>query len=321
MAISFVDEILGAAGAGYKQIIGLLGLHHIGQIGMSPDEGEMAMCRRGCHALTVLLIATAPVCAQFSQADALNDPTRFYFDYAALLRKEWNLSDAAATPSRTARLQMFRMPTGFYAIPLSLVPEDDPPPEDPYARPEDDFAGLQVVYGNYVPYLDMPRRGDPGGFGYYKVHSQMQLYDAASTNICLAVRALAPMGLQCGGVNGPTYFSPALACFHDLGEGTALHAFVGQDLAATARWRDQLHSSIRCGLAVQHPLLLMSNGGDQGLFVFVQALGQYRQDTYRNDLRSTSWEVIPGVQYRINSACWMSMGISRYQFMSCAWQY
>src|SRR5262249_41802707 len=145
----------------------------------------------------------------------------------------------------------------------------------------------------------------------------VQIFDLGPTNVSLAVQALAPMGVQSGGVNGPTYLSPALACFHDFGEGAAVHAYVGQDITANSRWRDQLQTGFRCGLAVQHPLPFMSYNADQGFFVFVQALGQIRPD----DVRSTTWDVIPGLQYRLNNACWMSMGISRYQFMSCVWQY
>jgi len=279
------------------------------------------MRRRGCCWLVLLLVAIPSVGAQTSATDSLTEPPRIYVDYTSLIRKELNLLDAPPTPTRTARLQLFRMPSGFFAVPLTLVPEDDPPTEDPFAKTDDDLGFVQVVYGNYVPYLDMPKRGDPGGFGYYNIHSQVQVFDLGPTNVCFAVRALAPMGLQCGGVNGRTYLAPALACFHDLGDGAAVHAFIGQELCANARFRDQLQTSLRCGVAVQHPLPFTSFNADQGLYVFVQALGQYRTDSSRTDVRSTTWDVIPGVQFRLNNACWMSMGLSRYQFMSCVWQY
>jgi hypothetical protein len=289
---------------------------------MPLNGGEVIMRWRGRYCLLLLLLATSRVGAQTPDAASLMEPPRFYVDYMTLIRTEMSVLDAASpTPTRTARLQMFRMPSGFFSMPLSLVPEDDPLPDDPVAKADDDFGFVQIAYGNHVPYLDIPTRGDLGGFGYYKVHSQVQIFDLGPTNVSLAVRALAPMGLQSGGVNGPTFLSPALACFHDLGDGAAIHAFVGQELAANARWRDQLQTSLRCGLAVQHPLPFTSYNADQGLFVFVQALGQYRPDSSRTDVRSTTWDVIPGLQYRVNNACWMSMGISRYQFMSCVWQY
>jgi hypothetical protein len=275
---------------------------------------------RGRFCLLLLLITGTRAGAQMPD-NSLTDPPQFHLDYMTLLRKDLSLSDAPPAPLRTARLQMFRMPSGFNSMPLSLVPDDDPPPEDPLAKTDDELGIVQIAYGNHVPYLDMAKRGDPGGFGYYKIHSQVQIFDLGTTSVSLAVQALAPMGFQSGGVNGPTFLSPALACFHDLGDGAAIHAFVGQELTANARWRDQLQSSLRCGFAVQRPLPFTSYGADQGLFVFVQALGQYGPDATRADIRSITWDVIPGLQYRVSNSCWMSMGISRYQFMSCVWQY
>lgn len=281
---------------------------------------------RGRYCLLLLVgIAADPARAraQVPESASLTESPRYYLDTMTLLRKELSLLEAPTpTPTRTPRLQMFRMPSGFVATPLGLVAEEDPPPEDPFAKAEDDFNAVQIAYGNHVPYLDMPRRRDPGGFGYYKIYSQVQLVDAGSTSMGLALHAVTPMGVQSGGVrNGTTYLSPSLACFHDLGEGAAVHAYVGQQIATNTRWRDQVHTGLRCGLAVQHPVPFTSFGADQGMFVFVQALGQYRPDSSRTDVRSTSWDVIPGVQYRLNNACWMSMGLSRHQFMSCVWQY
>jgi hypothetical protein len=253
----------------------------------------------------------------------LNEPPRVFGDYSDLLRKEMALPDPTP-PSRTPKLQFFRMPSGFMATPLGLYPDEDPPLEDGSAKPADDDLGfLQITYGTHIPYLDMYRKGDPGGPGYYKVHSQVQIFDLGTTNVSAVVQAVTPMGLQNGGAaNGPTVLSPAIACFQDLGDGTALHAYVGQHIASNSTWRDQLHSGFRCGLAVQQPVPLTTVNGEQGIYVFVQALGQYRTDNFRPDgNRPGSWEVIPGVQYRVNSACWMSLGISRYNFLSCTWQY
>jgi hypothetical protein len=291
---------------------------------------EITMRRRGAYCLILLLTGwfaageASRGIGQVSETASLTESPRIFLDYAALMRKELALYDATlTTPTRTPKLQLFRMPSGFLAAPLGLVSEDDPPPEDPFAKvDDDDLAFLQITLGNHVPYLDLYKRGDPGGFGYYKIHSQMQIFDLGPTNVSLAVQAITPRGLQCGGVaNGPTTLAPALACFHDLGEGAAVHAFVGQQVAANSRWREQFHTGLRCGLAMQHPVPFVSFNADQGLFVFVQALGQYRTDSYRADVRTTTWDVIPGVQYRLNSTCWMSMGLSRSRFMSCVWQY
>jgi hypothetical protein len=281
-------------------------------------------CRLASPLAIALLAVGSTTCAYAQEALPPGEPPHVYIDCAELLRKELSLMDMpAATPTRTPRLQLFRMPSGFLATPLGLVSDDDPPAEDPSRKADDDdVAFMLFAMGNHVPYLDMYRRGDPGGFGYYHIYSQMQLFDAGTTNISVAVRAVTPMGMESGGVaSGRTVLSPALACFHDLGDGVAIQAFVGQHLDSCSRWREQFHAGFRCGLAVQHPVPFLEFSADQGLFVFVQALGQYRLDSSHSDLRGTAWEVIPGLQYRLNSACWMSMGFSRYSFLSATWQY
>ena len=253
-----------------------------------------------------------------AEPESLTVSPRSPTDFADLLRKELPPLDPAS--SRTPRLQFFRMPSGVIATPLGLVPDDDPPPEDGQAV-DDDLNFIQFVYGTQVPYFDMFRKGDPGGFGFYKVHSQVQVLDQGTTNVSAVVQAVTPMGLQNGGVgNGPTIISPSLACFQDLGDGTAFHAYVGQQLCANSRIRDQVRSNYRCGLAVQQPLL--QGASEQGLYVYVQALAEPRStDPTRPDSKTTSWDVIPGMQYRVNNACWMSLGVSRYSFLSCMWQY
>ena len=261
--------------------------------------------------------------AQEVYSAPLNEPSRIFGDYSDLVRKE--LSLAEPTPvSRTPKLQFFRMPSGFMATPLGLYPDEDPPTEDGTTKSgDDDFSFMQITYGTHIPYLDMYRKGDPGGFGFYKVHSQVQIFDLGATNVSAVFQAVTPMGLQNGGVgSGTTVLSPSLACFQDLGEGTAFHAYIGQQIASNANWRDQIHAGFRCGMAWQQPVPITAVSGDQGLYVFVQALGQYRTDNARPEgTKPASWEVIPGVQYRVNNACWMSLGISRYNFLSCTWQY
>ena len=52
----------------------------------------------------------------------------------------------------------------YPATPLGLVSDDDPLPEDPFKKTDDDLGFLQVTLGSHVPYLDVYKRGDPGGF-------------------------------------------------------------------------------------------------------------------------------------------------------------
>ena len=60
---------------------------------------------------------------------------------------------------------------------------------------------------------------------------------------------------------------------------------------------------------------------DQGLFVYLEALGRYRVDATQPTGHTALWEFVPGVQMRMNSNCWMSLGASRYNFLSCSWEY
>jgi hypothetical protein len=234
-------------------------------------------------------------------------------------------SKDSVTPSRTARLQMVGMQSGFITNPLGVDPDDDPAPEalDPNGRPPDgDPDYLQLAVGTYNPYFDLRLPGDPGARGYYKVHSQVQLLDAKSTSFCLNLQAYTPAGQEVGGIaNGPTYLVPGLAGFHDLGRGIALQGYFGQNIQANSRWSDRMGYGFHYGMAVQCPVPLTGSTGDQGLFLFFEALGRYRPDTGQPGNNATMWEFVPGVQVRVNSSCWMSLGASRYNFLTCSWRY
>jgi hypothetical protein len=225
------------------------------------------------------------------------------------------------TASRAARLQMAGMQAGFITNPLSIDQDDDLPP-----GAADSFGGdpdadiLQFAVGTYNPFLDLRLPGDPGAIGYYKVHSQLQLIDGKATSVCLNLQAYTPAGQQVGGVaNGPTYFIPAVAGFHDLGFGAALQAYFGQNIQANSRWTD-LTPNFLYGMALQYAIPGAATG-QQGLFLFVEALGRYRIDPMQPGGHTALWEFIPGVQMRLNNNCWMSLGASRYNFLTASWRY
>jgi hypothetical protein len=99
----------------------------------------------------------------------------------------------------------------------------------------------------------------------------------------------------------------------------ALHAFVGQSVAVDPRWHDSLMAGFRCGFAVQQPIPLLSWNAQRGLFAYVQALS-FGSPTLQFGSAPT-WEIIPGVQWRMNDVCWMSLGLSHHNFLSCSWRY
>ncbi len=289
--------------------------------------------RRLGWALVLLLLPASPVRAQ-DATDLLGRDAR------PLVLHDINLwaatADPPPQPSRTPRLRLPRMPVTSLGDPLGLIDDDASPPPDPDAPltsgPADNDGGpIQVSMGEDNPFFDFRRSGSPGGVGYYKVQTQLQFLDTGATGCTLCLQAVRPAGLESNGVNdGPSFVSPSLTVFHDLGDGTALHGFVGKDVRANATWRDGLtDNSLRYGVALQQPVPGVTTDPSKGLFVFVEAQG-YWSDRDQGALRS--WEVVPGLHYRLSDSWWMSGGVllpvgpTRYGsagqwHLSCSWQY
>src|SRR5438067_413565 len=83
--------------------------------------------------------------------------------------------------SRPRPLRLFRFQPGLSRCPDG--PEDRPPAGRPggpslVPTPTDADPGpdwLQLVAGADNPYFDFRQRGDPGGLGFYRVYSQVQV--------------------------------------------------------------------------------------------------------------------------------------------------
>jgi hypothetical protein len=243
------------------------------------------------------------------------------------------LADTATMPPpRTPRLRLPRMPLTSLGDPLGLNPDsDDLPPDAEPAAPDNDRSGLQVAMGADNPFFDFRRRGSPGGVGYYKLHTQLQLFDTGVTGCTLTCQAVRPAGLESNGINdGPSFVSPALSVFHDFGDGTALHGFVSKDVRANSAWREGVtDGAFHYGLALQQPLPLVTADPGRGLFVFVEALGRYGE---HDGAAGYSWEVVPGLHYRVSDSWWLSGGLllplgpfrsgnAGQWHVGCQWQY
>jgi hypothetical protein len=228
----------------------------------------------------------------------------------------------AGSASGAARLQMLGMPAGFLVNPIGIMDDDDVPPGLVESSRADADKDILFTFGNYNPYLDLRRPGDPGGVGYYKIYSQMQLFDVGTSSVSFGLHAYTPAGLEMGGVaNGPSHVVPALAWFQDLGNGAALQSYIGQNIQASSRFTDRMNTNFHYGIAFHCPVPGTDATNEQGVFLFVQALGRYR--TYDNgstDSRAM-WEFVPGIQWRLNGNCWMSVGASRYNFLSAFWRF
>jgi hypothetical protein len=259
--------------------------------------------------LVVLLLALAPesLCGQTPEK---GDPV-----LPPLLDLGLNSDSAStATANRPHRIRLFCMMPGFLSDPVGLEDPSDalpgtgatpPAPADPDSGPD----WLQVAMGTDNPYFDLRRPGSPGGLGYYRVNTQLQLVDTPSTGCALGFQAYTPAGLQYGGVDqGPTVVSPAFSVFHALDTGTAMQGFVGKNMNLSPGWTSGLHHRLEYGMALQQPLSKTERGDTGNVYVFVEALGQYR---YQNLVTGPPavWQVLPGMHWRMADNLWMSSGV------------
>src|SRR6266545_483836 len=283
-------------------------------------------------ALTATLFAGQRVRSQpplLTAPDTWREPV-LSRDLMAAFRTEATAAEQQPA-GRAARVRMFGMMPGFLADPVGVL-DTDLPTQTPTSAlgpfdgvtPDDSGPNwIQLTLGDDIPFFDMRRPGDPGGVGYYKLYSQLQVLDVGTTSVCLNLEAVTPAGLQSGGVqDGPTVLTPALGLFQELGGGTALHGFVGQHIWTGPRPTDPGGRALRYGMGFQCPLLAPAGTNEQGVFLFVRAVGRYyyEGDTRVNG-RALDWDIVPGIHWRLSDKCWMSLGASQHSMFTWAWQF
>jgi hypothetical protein len=216
-------------------------------------------------------------------------------------------AELAATPARPSanRIQLFRIVPAFLTDPVGIEPDD---PRD--ATPDSGPNWLQLSVGNYNPFFDFRRPGDPGDAGYYKLHSQLQVFDNGATSLSLALQAVTPAGLDQDGVqDGPTVVSPAVCLFHTLDDGTGIQGFVGKNMNLNrSSFSGPLHRSVQYGVAVQKPVLDTGADNIGCFYLFVEALGRYRYDATATGPPAV-WEMVPGVHWRMTENVWLTGGV------------
>ena len=270
--------------------------------------------------------AVALTCLTASAARAQDRLSDFVPDTRPLILHDLNLwaatADPPPPPSGTPRIRLPRMPNTSLGDPLGLIDDGDPPP-DPDAPVTASPAGggdipVQVSMGMDNPFLDFRRSGAPGGVGYYKVHTQLQLFGTRSTSCAVNLQAVTPAGLDQDGVaDGLTVLSPSVSVYHELEDGTAFQGFIGRHLNVNARalpWQAQgfgsgpIHRQVQYGFAVQRPV--WDTGPDQvgSFYLFVEALGRYRYDANPAGPAAV-WEMVPGVHWRLTDSLWLSGGV------------
>lgn len=212
--------------------------------------------------------------------------------------------------ARPAPLRLFSMPTAIPQSPFGLDADDDLIDPNGEALPAPDDGRIQVTVGMDNPFFDFRRRGDPGGVGYYKIYSQALLWDTQTTAFSVGLQAMTPAGLDADGIaTGPTHICPNFAWLYDIGGGAAVHGFVGQNLRTGAHWDDHLARALKYGLALQSPALGSGCDHNRGVHLFVEALGRYRYEGINTPQRPIhNWEILPGVEWRLNQNWWLTGG-------------
>ncbi len=220
------------------------------------------------------------------------------------------------------------MPSAYPNDPVGLELDNDPTMNE-VDRDSMADARLKVAVGTDNPFFDFRKPGDPGGVGFYRLHSQVLLFDNQRTGLSMGLQAVTPAGLEAEGVSdGPTVLSPNFAWFHEIANGTAIQGFVGKHLRANSRWSDSLERHINCGVALQSPF---PGTDSRNAYLFLEALGRYRIEGDSSQRPSLNWDLLPGIHWRLGDNWWMSGGIlmplglprpeARLWQITCSWQF
>ena len=250
-----------------------------------------------------------------------------------VLPRSLNLDGPSSTDAnRSHRIRLFRFQPGFLSDPVGLDQDDPLAAADGKAPSSDPGVDwINVALGNDNPFFDFRQRGDPGGVGFYRVNTQVQLFDTRTTAFSLGLQAYTPAGLEFDGLPdryGPTVVSPALSLFHALGDGTALQGFVGKHLPVSNSATAPLQRAVQYGMALQRPLGLTPDGPLNNLYFYVGALGQYqyRQERVVVSPSPVVWDVMPGLHWKVADNWWVTGGVmlpvgpARTDTLSGRWQ-
>jgi hypothetical protein len=229
----------------------------------------------------------------------------------------FNPEPTMAASGRVPRIRLFRFAPGFLADPIGMLDDDSALPgvqSMPGASliPPSQDSGpdwIQVGMGSDNPYFDLRRPGDPGGFGFYRVNTQVSLLDSPTTACAVGLQTVTPTGAQFGGLqNGPTVVVPAFSVFHAITERFAVQGFVSKNVPISDASASPLQRNVQYGVAIQRPLLADGPEGLRNLFFSVGALGQLTPE--RDSVRLVpNYDVLPGFQWHVNENWWLSSGL------------
>jgi hypothetical protein len=219
------------------------------------------------------------------------------------------LGPAPASPANPHRIRLLGIQPGFLSDPIGLNQDADTPADSKSCEPDPDW--ITVTLGNDNPYFDFRQRGDPGGVGFTRLNTQVQLFDSRSTACSLGMQAVTPSGLQFDGLpdwQGPTVVSPALSLFQAVDDDTVLQGFVGKHVPLANSCTQPLRQGLQYGMALQRPVAVDGADGLRDLYLYVGALGQYRAER-ESAQPPVTWEVLPGLHWRMADNCWLTGGV------------
>jgi hypothetical protein len=249
---------------------------------------------------------------------AVRSQTFDTWDSSSIIPKDFGLGTAPqSSASNPQRIRLFRISPGFISDPVGLQDVDDSPPgafsslPSPSPEAESGPDWIQVAMGTDNPYFDFRQRGDPGGLGFYRLNTQLQLVDTRTTSCALCLQAVSPAGIQYNGVqDGPTVFSPQLGWFHALNEDTALQGYIGKHVLVNSTGTGrQVERNLQYGMALQRSLASLGAEPLRNVYVYMGALGQYRPERNEASGNAALWQMLPGVHWRLADNVWLSGGV------------
>jgi hypothetical protein len=226
-----------------------------------------------------------------------------------------DLLSATVTPAGTPasgpnRIRLFRIQPGFLSDPPGLDNDDKTSTEAPaMPDPDGDADWITIAVGNDNPFFDFRRPSDPGGVGYTRVNTQVQLFDTSKTACSVGFQAVTPAGLASDGLAdklGTTVLSPAFSLFHTLDDSTAVQAYVGKNLPLMNTHTQTINPDLQCGLAVQRPVSTDNNNPLRFMYFSVGALTQVRLSDASTARTPVGLDVLPGLHYKMADNWWIS---------------
>jgi hypothetical protein len=237
------------------------------------------------------------------------------FQSDSSLRQEFNQILSHSDPSylsRSDRIHLFNMPSALPGDPIGMMPDTDFSSSS-FADPSESNDGIddrvQLTLGEDNPFFDLRRHGDPGGVGFYRLYSQMPVFDSQKWSMALVFQGVTPAGLEAEGVaSGPTILMPSITGFYETSPGAGIHFFAGKDFEAHSGWTGSLHRDLRYGMALQSAAPAVNDAFLRGFHLYLEALGRYRMDD-TNSPAPPRMDLLPGLHWQLADNWWMTGGM------------